>query len=44
MDNFFSSPDIFDDLHTRDINCCGAVRQNHKGMPGAFDRVTYMIG
>jgi hypothetical protein len=23
MDNFFSSPDLFDDLHSRKINCCG---------------------
>jgi hypothetical protein len=36
MDNFFSSPDVFDDLHTRDINCCGTVRQNHEGMLGSF--------
>jgi hypothetical protein len=32
MDNFFS-PDISDGLYTRDINCHGTVRQNHKGMP-----------
>jgi hypothetical protein len=24
MDSFFSSPDLFDDLHTRGINHCGA--------------------
>jgi hypothetical protein len=28
MDNFFSSPDLFDDLHTKAINCCGTVRLN----------------
>jgi hypothetical protein len=33
MDSFFSSPDLFDDLHTRGINCCGTVRQNRKGIP-----------
>jgi hypothetical protein len=26
MDNFFSSPDLFDNLHSRKINCCGTVR------------------
>jgi hypothetical protein len=31
MDNVFSSPDLFDGLHTRAIN-----RQNCKGMMGDF--------
>jgi hypothetical protein len=35
MDNF-SSPDLFDDLHTRGINCC-TVRLKCKGMPGNSD-------
>jgi hypothetical protein len=35
---FFSSPDLFDDLHTRAINCCGTVRPNRKGMPRDFGR------
>jgi hypothetical protein len=26
MDNFFSSSNIFDDLYTRGINCCGTDR------------------
>jgi hypothetical protein len=26
MDNFFSSPDLFDNLHSKNINRCGAVR------------------
>jgi hypothetical protein len=26
MNIFFSSPDSFDDLHTRGIKCCGTVR------------------
>jgi hypothetical protein len=34
VDNVFSSLDLFDDLHTRAINCCGIVRQNCKGMLG----------
>jgi hypothetical protein len=33
MDNFFSSPDLFDDLAQKKINCCGTVRLNRKGMP-----------
>jgi hypothetical protein len=36
MDNFFSSPDLFDDLHTKVINCCGTIRQNRKEMPRDF--------
>ena len=36
MDNFFSSPALFDDLHTKTINCCGTVRPNNKGMPKNF--------
>jgi hypothetical protein len=37
MDNFFSTPHLFDDLHMRAVNHCGIVRQNFKGMPGGFD-------
>jgi hypothetical protein len=33
MDNFFSSPDLFDHLTKRKINCCGTVRRKGKGMP-----------
>ena len=33
MDNYFSSPDLFDDLATKQIYCCGTVRPNKKGMP-----------
>jgi hypothetical protein len=33
MDNYFSSPDLFDDLATKQIYCCGTVRPNWKGMP-----------
>jgi hypothetical protein len=36
MDNFFSSPDLFDDLHTKAKNCCGTVTPNRKGMPTDF--------
>jgi hypothetical protein len=37
MGNFFSSPYLFDDLHTGAISCCGNVRQNYKGMPADID-------
>ena len=33
MDNFFSSPELFDDLVKKQIYCCGIVRPNRKGMP-----------
>ena len=33
MDNFFSSPDLFDELAQKKISCCGTVRLNRKGMP-----------
>ena len=33
MDNFFSSPALFDDLCTKTINCHGTVRPKRKGMP-----------
>jgi hypothetical protein len=36
MDNFFTSPDLFDDLLSKTINCCGTVRPNQKGMPQDF--------
>jgi hypothetical protein len=39
MDNFFSSPDLFDDLHSRKVNCCGTVRLNRKGMPQELKRL-----
>ena len=33
MDDFFSSPRIFQDLVTKEIYCCGTVRPNRKDMP-----------
>jgi len=32
MDNYFSSPDLFDDLATKQIYCCVTVQPNRKGM------------
>ena len=33
MDNFISSPELFDDLVKKQIYCHGTVRPNRKGMP-----------
>ena len=33
MDNFFPSPELFDDLVKKPIYCCGTVRPNRGGMP-----------
>jgi len=33
MDNFFPSPDLYDDLTQKKIFCCGTVRLYRKGMP-----------
>jgi len=33
MDNFFSSPKLFDVLAKKQIYCCGTVRWNRRGMP-----------
>ena len=32
MDNSFSSPELFDDLAKKQINCCGTVRPNRRHM------------
>jgi len=36
MDSFFLSPALYDDLHTKTINCCGTFRLNLKWMPRNF--------
>jgi len=33
MDNYFSFPDLFNDLVMKKIYCCGTVRPNRMGMP-----------
>jgi hypothetical protein len=37
MDIFFSSPALFDDLHTKTINCCGLLDQIEKGCQKILD-------
>jgi len=36
MDNFFSSPRLFDDLDRRKINSCGTVHPNRREKPSDF--------
>jgi hypothetical protein len=36
MDKYFTSPKLFNDLHSRKINACGTVRHNKRGMPLDF--------
>ena len=36
MDNFFSSPRLFDDLDRRKLNSCGTVLPNRRDMPRDF--------
>jgi hypothetical protein len=33
MDNYFTSPDVFDDLFQRKITVCGTFRHDRRGMP-----------
>jgi len=36
MDSSFSSPNVFDNLHTRGINCCGTVKKVVKECQGSL--------
>lgn len=36
MDNFFFSPELFQQMLLTKIYCCGTVRLNRKGMPEAI--------
>jgi hypothetical protein len=36
VDNYFSSPRLFDDLHNRRIGSCGTVHHTKKEMPSNF--------
>ena len=38
MVSFFSSSALFDDSHSKMINCCGTVTPNRKGMPKNLER------
>jgi hypothetical protein len=44
MDNFFYSPDLCDELHTKGINYCETVSYECKGMlGGGFDNKTLQL-
>jgi hypothetical protein len=43
MDSFLLPADLCDDRHTRIINCCGSVRQNHKETLGNCDNETLKL-
>ena len=36
MDNFYSSPVLFNELYMRGFNACGTVRNNRKGLPATL--------
>ena len=36
MDNYYTSPELFEELHFRETYACGTVRANHKGLPEAL--------
>jgi len=40
MNNFFSSPELFDDLVKKQIYCCGKVRPRHATRPKTEDNRT----
>ena len=33
LDNWYSSPALFDDRHSKGFGACGTLRLNHKGLP-----------
>lgn len=39
MDNWYSSPELFDELFSRDTYSCGTVRATRKGLPKAVSSV-----
>ena len=43
MDNFFSSPDLYDYLIQKKIYCCGTVRLNRRGMPKDLKHKTLIL-
>ena len=36
MDNYYTSPQLFSDLHDNGFGACGTVRINHRGLPAAL--------
>jgi hypothetical protein len=44
MDIIISSPVLFDDLHTKTVNCCGTVRPNRQLMQMKFEQKMKLSG
>ena len=42
MDNFYTSPELIEELLYRDTPACGTVRLNRKGLPKAITKTTKM--
>ena len=36
MDNYYTSAELFEELHFRETYACGTVRANHRGLPEAL--------
>jgi hypothetical protein len=43
MDNYFSSPHLFSDLHNGKINCCGTVHHDWQFLPTNFGAKTLKL-
>ena len=44
MDNYYSSPELFDELYYRSCFCCGTVRKNRRGLPFAVNNAKMKPG
>ena len=36
LDNYYTSPELFEELYFRETYACGTDRENHKGLPEAL--------
>ena len=36
VDNYYSSPDLFWELHCKEVFACGTFKSNHKNLPKAL--------
>ena len=41
MDNYYSSPDLFFELHSKEVFSCGTCRKNHRNMPKAVTKAVF---
>lgn len=40
MDNYYTSPELFEELYAKDTYACGTIRKNRKGLPNAVINAT----